>query len=98
MPVWISDTEIDPEWIQDKTKSFLGQGRTIVHCSVQDISINTTRKGVAIRNGATLKLQVTFQSNQSTTLCLVIKQIPADSGRRTLSQQLGLAREALFYE
>jgi 5-methylthioribose kinase len=91
LPVWIRDTEIDPKWIQ--TKAELLANSPVAKCTVLDIS-NDTRKGDEVRNGATLKLSVSFVDDDSSSLSLVIKQV-LNSGL-ALSQQLGLAREALF--
>ena len=49
-----------------------------------------------MRDGATLKLSVVLSENDdSRVLSLIIKQVPERG--RPLSRQLGLAREALFY-
>ena len=88
MPVWISDNKIDPSWINDNIQSLDGY---VSECIVKDIS-NDTRKG------ATLLLQLTCQHNddkEDTVMTLVAKQVP-QSGL-TSSRQLGLAREAIFY-
>lgn len=67
---------------------------------MQDIS-NETRKGDKAKNGATLKLHVSFlkknndDKDNKSTLSLVIKQV-TPSGLE-LSRNLGLAREALFF-
>jgi hypothetical protein len=55
---------------------------------------NDTRKGDIVRNGATLRLEITFQDTP-TKKNLVIKQV-TPSGLE-LSTQLGLARESYFF-
>jgi hypothetical protein len=90
MPGWVSENEIDPQWIQFKT-SLEG----VTKCVIQDVS-NSGRQGDAVCNGATLqtlKPQVTLSEDAS--ILLVIKQIPVAGC--PISQQLGLAQEALFY-
>jgi len=93
MPTWITESEIDPSWLQDAIP-MLGN---ISKCSVQDIS-NDTRKGDKVRNGATLLLQLTSSANanNSNVTTLVAKQVATSSGKE-MSLRLGLAREALFY-
>lgn len=91
MPVWLDENHIDPAWIRHHT------GLACTDCSVEDIS-NETRKGERVRDGATLKLAVSLETSSSEEegpLSLIIKQVPEKG--RPLSQQLGLAREALFY-
>lgn len=91
LPRWISDTNIDPKWIEEVTNL-----KGVTQCAVQDIS-NATRKGETIRNGATLKLLISFAaSKDKPPLSLIIKQIPNAAGRAQ-SRMLGLAREAHFY-
>lgn len=92
LPTWLSDTEIDPKWIEQVTGL-----QDVAKCLVQDIS-NAGRRQEEIRNGATLQLEITFNGNmnENKTLSLVIKQVPP-SGRGQ-SKMLGLAREALFYK
>lgn len=87
MPVWLDDTHIDCNWL----KSVSSKPITATTCTVKDIS-NQTRLGSTPREGATLLLTLNDdeQSNQ-----LVIKQIPSKGA--ALSRQLGLAREAFFY-
>jgi len=87
LPVWLDDTHIDPSWIRQST------GLTCRSCSVQDIS-NQTRQGATVRDGATLKL--TLEMDGSSFMSLIVKQVPPSG--QPLSQQLGLAREALFYQ
>lgn len=97
MPLWITDSQIDPSWIQEKMTNF----ERVSQCVVKDIS-NDTRKGDITKNGATLLLQVTSQEDgnnhagtTNTTTTLVAKQVPPAG--LALSRQLGLAREAIFY-
>lgn len=85
LPVWIDDTHIDPAWIREHTNL------PCTECTVEDIS-NETRRGERVRDGATLKLTVESSAHP---LSLVVKQV-SESGR-SLSQSLGLAREAFFY-
>ena len=94
LPVWLDDSHIGPSWIRRTT------GLTCRTCSVQDIS-NEIRKGATVRDGATLKLTLEMDDDDnndsaSSPMTLIIKQIPPSG--RALSQQLGLAREALFYQ
>lgn len=91
MPVWISDSEIDPAWICAKIPEFKAAG--VRHCQVVDIS-NATRKGERPRDGATLLLTLTFENDENSKT-LVVKQVP--SSGLAMSKQLGLAREAFFY-
>jgi Ecdysteroid kinase-like family len=85
MPVWVDDSHIDSDWLCAK----LGIKHEPI-CSVQDIS-NQGRLGTTVRDGGTLLLTMEEQHQQ-----FVIKQVP--SHKALLSQQLGLAREALFYK
>jgi hypothetical protein len=93
LPVWVDDTHLDVDWIRKHTEL-----PGIIRCSVEDIS-NETRRGEKAFDGATLRLSVELEDKKDkkkTMLSLVVKQVPSSSGR-PLSQQLGLAREALFY-
>ena len=90
MPVWLSDSEIDPSWIQEKMPNFKDVGA----CVVQDIS-NATRKGSKPMDGATLLLRLESQDDTKEAMMLVAKQVAPDA--LPLSQRLGLAREAMFY-
>lgn len=94
LPTWISDTEIDPQWIEQVTNL-----RGVSQCVVDDIS-NQGRRQAEIRNGATLRLHLSFHGKEInpslTTNTLIIKQVPPSG--RPQSQMLGLAREALFYQ
>ena len=99
MPVWLSDSEIDPSWIQEKMPSF----KDVAKCVVRDIS-NDTRKGAETNEGATLLLTLTTsrrnndddtKKEESVSSSLVAKQVSQNA--LSLSQRLGLAREALFY-
>lgn len=83
---WLDDSHIDPEWIQEKT------GLPCLSCSAVDVS-NQGRKGTTTKEGATLKLALVIQDQSK--LSLIVKQVPTTG--LLLSQQLGLAREALFY-
>ncbi|KAL3922835.1 MAG: hypothetical protein SGILL_001990 [Bacillariaceae sp.] len=89
MPVFSSDTEIDPAWIQQKMPQF----KDVIKCTIEDIS-NEGRKAEKPKDGATLKLNLTF-ADPANNKTLIIKQV-SESGK-PLSQQLGLAREALFF-
>lgn len=91
LPTWISDVEIDPRWIE-QTAGLSG----VAKCAVQDIS-NQGRRREQVKDGATLKLTVTFQKDtKREDLPLVIKQVPIPGQGQ--SKMLGLAREALFYQ
>ena len=95
LPTWLGDNEIDPAWIGQKIPEF----KSVTEATVTDIS-NAGRKGDKARNGATLLLNISFNNNENATAAtasktLVIKQVPP-SGQQ-LSQQLGLAREAFFF-
>jgi hypothetical protein len=89
MPLWITDSRIDPSWIKEKMPMFQDSSE----CVVQDIS-NETRKGAKVKDGATLLMQLESPSNENGTT-LVAKQVPATG--LALSCKLGLAREAMFY-
>ncbi len=91
MPVWLSNSEIDPSWIKEKMPSF----QDVTKCKVKDIS-NDTRRGSKIKDGATLLLELTSPDDTKEPKTLVAKQVPP-SGLQ-LSRKLGLAREAMFYE
>lgn len=90
LPIFLSDTTIDPKWLEAVTDL-----EGIAECHVQDIS-NATRKGATVRFGATLKLTISFVDSEKHRMSLAIKQIP-DAAGRAQSRRLGLAREALFY-
>jgi hypothetical protein len=92
MPIWITDSQIDPIWIAEKMPIF----SNVSECIVKDIS-NDTRKGDKIKNGATLLVQMISKENNpiSNVQTLVVKQIPSTG--LGLSKNLGLAREAIFY-
>mmetsp|Transcript_44401 Transcript_44401/g.107399 ORF Transcript_44401/g.107399 Transcript_44401/m.107399 type:complete len:448 (-) Transcript_44401:1669-3012(-) len=102
-PIWISDDEIDCEWIMSKMKANIpalddqDSNIKLVGAKVVDIS-NQQRKGERPRDGATLLLTLTFEQGQSVETMketFVIKQV-SNSGL-ALSRQLGLAREAFFF-
>jgi hypothetical protein len=95
LPTWLSETEIDPKWIEEVTGL-----KDVGECLVQDIS-NEGRRQEKIMDGATLKLAITFTGDDNNgetnkALSLVIKQVPP-SGQGQ-SKMLGLAREGLFYK
>eukprot|EP00580_Thalassiosira_gravida_P014396 CAMPEP_0201681538 /NCGR_PEP_ID=MMETSP0494-20130426/51164_1 /ASSEMBLY_ACC=CAM_ASM_000839 /TAXON_ID=420259 /ORGANISM="Thalassiosira gravida, Strain GMp14c1" /LENGTH=424 /DNA_ID=CAMNT_0048165289 /DNA_START=127 /DNA_END=1401 /DNA_ORIENTATION=+ len=109
MPMWVTDSQIDPSWVQEKLSDF---DHVPECCVVKDIS-NDTRKGDVPKNGATLLLQLTSREQDgndgdhtgfgtktakaATTTTLVVKQVPTTRTRLAMSRQLGLAREAIFY-
>eukprot|EP00934_Nitzschia_sp_Nitz4_P005112 Nitzschia sp. Nitz4//scaffold212_size37733//9361//10779//NITZ4_007731-RA/size37733-processed-gene-0.43-mRNA-1//-1//CDS//3329542016//5102//frame0 len=92
-PVWIGDDRIDPQWLEAVTDL-----TDLVGCQVQDMS-NETRKGHVPKDGATLKLVLTYKDTSSSTQdqpkSVVLKQVAPSSLPQ--SRQLGLAREAFFY-
>jgi hypothetical protein len=91
MPVWITDSQIDPSWIKEKMPNF----QHVSECVVEDIS-NDTRKGSKIKDGATLLLKkFPPKGGNETMMTLVAKQVPPAG--LALSCKLGLAREAIFY-
>lgn len=95
VPLWISDDEIEPSWIHQ----VIPELNDVIRCTVQDIS-NQTKRSDKAKNGATLLLHLTFGNGEATTTApkkktLVMKQVGSSSLQ--LSSQLGLAREALFY-
>ena len=90
MPVWLSDSNIDPAWIHEKLPNFQGFAR----CEAQDIS-NDTRKGATPKDGATLLLKLIPKDDTDRITTVVAKQVPPNG--LALSRMLGLAREALFY-
>jgi DUF438 domain-containing protein len=89
MPIWITDSQIDPTWIAEKMPVF----GNVSECIVKDIS---NRKGDKIKNGATLLVQIVSKENKpiSNDQTLIMKQIPSTG--LGLSKNLGLAREAIF--
>jgi hypothetical protein len=87
-PAWLSDTTIDPAWIESQT------GLACLQCTATDRS-NARRKGATVREGTTIQLALQLKGDDGTTLSLMLNQVPAAG--RPLSVQLGLAREALFY-
>lgn len=91
MPVWLSDSEIDPSWIKEKMPSF----QDVTKCEVKDIS-NDRRRGSKIKDGATLLLELTSSDDTKESKTLVAKQV--SPSELQLSRTLGLAREAIFYE
>lgn len=90
MPVWLSDSEIDPSWIKEKVPHF----QDVTGCLVDDIS-NDTRKGSKTKDGATLLLKLVSAEVGKEATTLVAKQVPPAG--LPLSRRLGLAREAMFY-
>lgn len=90
MPIWITDSAIDPIWIKQKVSHL----HHISECLVKDIS-NGNRRGSKIKNGSTLLLKLVSQDDKNETTSFVAKQIPTDG--LALSRRLGLAREAMFY-
>jgi hypothetical protein len=87
-PVWIDDNHIDCRWLAAKTKLLA------TACTVTDMS-NATRRRATAREGSTLCLTLEKDDDDEPRR-LVLKQVPPAG--RLLSQQLGLAREALFYQ
>jgi hypothetical protein len=90
LPVWLSDDEIDPKWISHNVEGF--KDAVVTKAIVIDMS-NAGRKGDKPKFGASLLLELRLEDE--TTKTLVIKQIPPTG--IPLSQQLGLAREAYFF-
>jgi Ecdysteroid kinase-like family len=103
LPVWLNDNEIDPLWIRQKIPEF----KAVTKASVKDIS-NAGRRGDKAKNGATLLLDLSFDETENACTCtdgdgeaktkttsLVIKQCTPTG--LSMSQQLGLAREACFF-
>lgn len=90
MPVWITDSKIDPSWVEEKVPHLTN----VSDCTVKDIS-NDTRKGDIAKNGATLRLHISRENECDAPMVLVAKQIPPSG--EAMSQRLGLAREAMFY-
>lgn len=98
MPLWLDDSHLDCEWLGPKLDDDDDDKARITSCVVQDIS-NQGRLGSSPRDGATLLLTLLpdeQKEDQKRQQKLVLKQIPAH--KAGLSQQLGLAREALFYK
>ena len=90
MPIWADDDHIHPKWVKDAT------GLPCSSCSAQDISNESRRSDDKVKDGATLRLTIVGEGDGTTdATTLIVKQVP-DTGL-TLSNQLGLAREALFY-
>ena len=101
MPVWVDDNHLDGAWLLDKIQqSTTSAARTTTATAilppvpVEDVS-NKGRLGSVPRQGGTLILKIppdfSFPAKE-----LVMKQTTKETNA-TLSQQLGLAREALFY-
>jgi hypothetical protein len=91
LPAWLNDDQIDPKWISHNVQDF--KDVSITKAIVTDMS-NAGRKGDKPKNGATLLLELVLENE--TTRTLVIKQVPPTG--LPLSQQLGLAREAFFFD
>lgn len=98
MIVWLDDSSIDLSWLRHHTRI------RYQACSVEDIS-NETRRFDKVCDGSTLRLTIGLErdgaahnnvDDSSTTKSIVVKQVPPAG--RPLSKQLGLAREALFYD
>jgi hypothetical protein len=104
VPVWLDDSQLNPQWIR------LATGLPAVSCTTIDRS-NETRKGKSPALGATVQLLVSLMESTSppptsrdaqdsdnkakpSSIRLMLKQVP-ESGL-ALSKTLGLAREALF--
>jgi hypothetical protein len=91
LPSWISDTEIDAQWLEQVVPEL----QNVAKCHVEDIS-NQGRRRESIKDGATLKLSISFADPSRQEVSVVIKQVPvADLDH---SKMLGLSREALFYQ
>lgn len=85
---------VNTSWLQKRLPYYL----RIFECTVKDIS-NAHRRGDIPRNGSTLLLIVhgeRFEGDPNDSGTFVLKQVPP-SGLAT-SVQLGLAREAIFYD
>ena len=107
-PQWM-DQHVDPTSLDTELR---GHKWRCISCIAQDIS-NPLRRGERVREGATLRLTVHYQQQQETndkptnkesesantprTMTMIVKQAATPKGRE-LSQKLGLAREALFYQ
>jgi Ecdysteroid kinase-like family len=91
LPTWISDTEIDARWVEQAVPELQNVAKCLL---VEDIS-NGGRRRELIKDGATLKVTVSFQDPSRQELSLVIKQVPVTDLDH--SKMLGLSREALFY-
>ena len=91
LPSWISDTEIDAQWLEQVVPEL----QNVAKCQVEDIS-NEGRRRESIKDGATLKLSISFEDPSRQEVSLVIKQVPVTDLDH--SKMLGLSREALFYQ
>lgn len=94
MNVWKKDNSVNTSWLQKRLPYYV----RIFECTVKDIS-NAHRRGDIPRNGSTLLLIVhgeRFEGDPNDSGTFVLKQVPP-SGLAT-SVQLGLAREAIFYD
>lgn len=87
MPRWLDGNHIDPKWLEGVA------GFRCDSCSAVDISNDTRKSDGDAKDGATLRL--TLKKVGQTIPSLIVKQV-TESGM-ALAQQLGLAREALFY-
>jgi len=95
MPIWIDDSHLDAAWLCSKSDAISSTSSNVV-VSVQDIS-NQGRLGSTPQQGGTLLLTLVEGNDETKNKKkLVLKQIP--ESQAALSRQLGLAREALFYE
>lgn len=112
LPVWNSSSLLlDTEWLSSNILFTSAPNTRITTCSsVEDIS-NQGRRGTnGPLNGATLLVSCTTSCDKvdssiatpstriERTCQIVIKQVVPTSPSRMTSQQLGLAREALFYQ
>ena len=105
MPQWIDDRHLDGAWLRSKIPrpEASGAGASIPAVPVRDIGTNQGRVGATPRQGGTLRLTLVPTTDNASPdeddddpQQLVLKQIPLE--RAGLSRQLGLAREALFYQ
>jgi Phosphotransferase enzyme family len=99
MPRWLNDQTIATDWLGSKLKSagiLSSNTDRITSCIVTDMS-NAGRRGACPKEGTTLLIKTTTAtSKEGKRHEFVMKQVPAANPQ--LSQQLGLAREGLFYQ
>ena len=110
MPVWIDNVTIDPAWIQRRLQLSSCQSCCVVDISNEGRRAETGAKdGTTVKLNLTLLLQQDNENENATTdrsshqgsathhpTSLIMKQIPPKG--QSLSIQLGLAREAFFYQ
>jgi len=91
MPIWVDDSHISPEWMQQKTGI-----KGIMDCKVLDIS-NQNKRSECVRDGTTLRLHLEVRNAATISKRTLILKQATEKGSPH-SKRLGLARESLFYD